>query len=279
MAGAMTIRTGIGGWVYPPWRGSFYPPGLTQSRELHYASRTLGSIEINGTFYGAQRPESFRRWREESPDDFVFALKAPRFATHRRDLAEAGATIERFLTGGVLELGPKLGPILWQLPPTKRFSAEEIGAFLALLPPEREGRALRHVIEAGHQSFAGEAFLALLRKFGIAAALVDSDRHPLIEERTADFIYARLRRSVAEEATGYAPAALDHWAARLTALADGHDGFAYVISGAKERAPAAAMALAERLAGTAQPGATRARQKTSASSSARQKTHRAPKAS
>ncbi len=243
----MTIRTGIGGWIYPPWRGSFYPPGLTPSRELHYAGRALGSVEINGTFYGAQRPESFRRWRDESPEDFVFALKAPRFATHRRDLAEAGATIERFLTGGVLALGPKLGPILWQLPPTKRFSAEEIGAFLALLPKERAGRALRHVIEAGHQSFAGEAFVALLRKFGVAAALVDSERHPHIEERTADFVYARLRRSVAEEETGYAPAA--------------------------------AMALAERLAGTAQPGAKSARQETSASSSARQKTRRAPKAS
>jgi uncharacterized protein YecE (DUF72 family) len=243
----VTIRVGIGGWVFAPWRGSFYPPGLPQAQELRHASRQLTSIEINGTFYGAQRPESFRRWREATPDDFVFSLKAPRFATHRRALAEASPSIERFFGSGVLELGAKLGPILWQLPPTKRFEAEDLAAFFGLLPRQLEGRAIRHVIEARHASFADPDFPALLRRFEVAVALVDSDRHPLFDEVTADFIYARLRRSAAEEPTGYNLAALDQWAARLSALADGRDGFVYFINGAKERAPAAAQALIERL--------------------------------
>ena len=243
----MTIRVGIGGWVYAPWRGSFYPEGLPQARELAHASRAVTSIEINGTFYGAQRPESFRRWRAETPEDFVFSLKAPRFATHRRVLAEAGPTIERFFATGVLELGPKLGPILWQFPPTKRFDAADFTAFLELLPRRHDGRALRHVLEIGHDSFADAAFAALLRRFEVAVALVDSERHPLIAEVTADFIYARLRRSEAGEATGYAPGALDGWATRLKDLAGKRDGFIYFINGAKERAPAAAQALLERL--------------------------------
>jgi uncharacterized protein YecE (DUF72 family) len=248
----MTIRVGIGGWVYAPWRGSFYPPGLPQARELAHASRAVTSIEINGTFYGAQRPDSFRRWRAETPEEFVFSLKAPRFATHRRVLAEAGPTIERFFATGVLELGPKLGPILWQFPPTKRFDPEDFAAFLALLPRRRDGRTFRHVLEIGHDSFADAAFAALLRRFEVAVALVDSERHPLITEVTADFIYARLRRSEAAEATGYAPAALDAWATRLRDLAGARDGFVYFINGAKERAPAAARALLERF-GAAPP--------------------------
>jgi uncharacterized protein YecE (DUF72 family) len=244
----MTIRVGIGGWVFAPWRGTFYPPGLPQARELQHASRQLTSIEINGTFYGAQRPSSFRRWHAETPEDFVFSLKAPRFATHRRALAEAGPSIERFFASGVLELGDKLGPILWQLPPTKRFEAEDLAAFLALLPRRLDGRALRHVLEIGHPSFADDAFPALLRDAGVAVALVDSERHPLVEAITADFVYARLRRSAAAQATGYRPAALDAWASRLRKLAGARDGFVYFINGAKERAPAAAQALIERLA-------------------------------
>ena len=244
----MTIRVGIGGWVFKPWRGSFYPKGLPQARELWHASRQLSSIEINGTFYGAQRPASFRRWREDTPEDFVFSLKGPRFATHRRVLAEAGPTVERFFATGVLELGAKLGPVLWQLPATKKFEREDLAAFLALLPRSGGGRALRHVIEAGHPSFVSDAFAALLREHGVAAALVDSERHPLLEAVTADFIYARLRRSEAAVPTGYPPKALDAWAKRLPALAEGRDGFVYFINGAKERAPAAAQALIERLA-------------------------------
>jgi uncharacterized protein YecE (DUF72 family) len=245
----MPIRVGIGGWVYPPWRGVFYPLGLAQARELGYASRRVTSIEINGTFYGAQKPESFRRWQADTPDGFVFALKGPRFATHRRALGEAGATVERFFASGVLELGAKLGPILWQLPPTTRFDKDNLAAFLALLPRQRDGQEIRHVIEASHPSFTDPAWLDLLRGFGIAAAIVDSERHPLLVEATADFFYCRLRRCQEGEATGYPPAALDGWAARCRDWAQsGRDGFVYFINGAKERAPAAAEAMIARLA-------------------------------
>jgi uncharacterized protein YecE (DUF72 family) len=251
--GGMPIRVGIGGWVYAPWRGVFYPPGLVQARELGYASRRVTSIEINGTFYGAQKPASFRRWHAETPDDFVFALKGPRFATHRRALGESGPTIERFFASGVFELGAKLGPLLWQLPATTRFDKDNLAAFLALLPRQHEGRQIRHVIEAGHASFADAAWPALLRDFGVAAAIVDSDRHLLLVEKTADFYYCRLRRCQAEEATGYESRALDDWAerCRLWAAEGGRDGFVYFINGAKERAPAAAEALIARLAAAA----------------------------
>src|SRR5437660_11481834 len=164
------IRVGIGGWVFAPWRGTFYPEGLTQARELSHASRHVTSIEINGTFYGSQKPSSFRRWRDETPDDFVFSVKGPRFATHRRVLAEAGASIERFFTSGVLELGAKLGPMLWQFPGTKRFEPEDFGAFLALLPASIEGGKLRHVVEVSHESFAAPAFIDLLRRHRTALA-------------------------------------------------------------------------------------------------------------
>ncbi|MGO8914596.1 MAG: DUF72 domain-containing protein [Stellaceae bacterium] len=248
----MSIRVGIGGWVYPPWRGTFYPPGLAQARELAYASGRVTSIEINGTFYGAQKPASFRRWQADTPEDFVFALKGPRYATHRRALGDAGASVERFLASGVLELGAKLGPILWQLPPTTRFDKDNLAAFLAVLPPQHGGRTIRHVIEGGHASFADDAYLALLRDFGVAAAIVDSDRHALLTDATADFFYARLRRSAPDEATGYPPAALDAWAERCRGwvAAGRRDGFVYFINGAKERAPAAAEALIARLAHT-----------------------------
>ena len=148
-AGSRTgrIRVGIGGWTYEPWRGPFYPAGLAHKRELEHASRHLTSIEVNGTFYGSQKPESFARWRAETPDDFVFALKGPRFATNRRVLAEAGESVARFYASGVLELGDKLGPVNWQLAPTKQFQAEDFAAFLALLPAEAGGRALRHAVE------------------------------------------------------------------------------------------------------------------------------------
>jgi uncharacterized protein YecE (DUF72 family) len=259
------IRVGIGGWVYAPWRGVFYPKGLPQARELAHASRQLTSIEINGTFYGSQKPESFRRWAEETPDDFVFSLKGPRFATHRRVLAEAGSSIERFLASGVLELKSKLGPILWQFAPTKTFEADDFAAFLALLPHRLDGRTLRHAVEVRHESFLSSAFVALLRKHAVAIATIDSDKHPLIADVTSDFVYARLQRTSEEVETGYTPAALDTWASRAQAWAKGgapkdlptigevprskvkRDIFIYMIAGAKERAPAAAMALIERV--------------------------------
>jgi uncharacterized protein YecE (DUF72 family) len=259
------IRVGIGGWVYEPWRGVFYPKGLPQARELAHASRHLTSIEINGTFYGSQKPESFRRWAEETPDDFVFSLKGPRYATHRRVLAEAASSIERFFASGVLELNSKLGPLLWQFAPTKSFDADDFAAFLALLPHRLDGRALRHAVEVRHESFLTPAFVELLRKHSVAVATVDSDKHPLIADVTSDFVYARLQRTSEKLKTGYTPGALDTWAGRAQTWAAGgapkdlptigeaprskakRDIFIYMIAGAKERAPAAAMALIERL--------------------------------
>jgi uncharacterized protein YecE (DUF72 family) len=259
------IRVGIGGWVYAPWRGVFYPKGLTQARELEHASRNVTSIEINGTFYGTQKPESFRRWAAETPDDFVFSLKAPRFATHRRVLAEAGPSIQRFFASGLSELKSKLGPILWQFPPTKAFDPDDFAAFLALLPKELDGHALRHAVEVRHASFLSPEFIALLRRHAVAVALIESDKHPLIADVTGDFVYARLQDTSEKLATGYPPAALDAWAKRAKTWAAGgipddpppiagpppkktkRDVFVYMISGAKLRAPAAAMALLERL--------------------------------
>jgi uncharacterized protein YecE (DUF72 family) len=259
------IRVGIGGWVYEPWRGTFYPKGLPQARELAHASRNLTSIEINGTFYRTQKPDSFRKWADETPDDFVFALKGPQFATNRRVLAEAGPSIERFFGSGMLELRSKLGPVLWQMAPTKRFEPDDFAAFLALLPQRMDGKPIRHAVEVRHQSFATPAFIELLRQFSVAVVLVDSAKHPLFADVTSDFVYARLQRTEGKVKTGYQPAALDAWAKRarqwesggvpdgLPALAPSapargpRDVFLYMISGAKVRAPAAAMALIERL--------------------------------
>jgi uncharacterized protein YecE (DUF72 family) len=259
------IRVGIGGWVFAPWRGEFYPKGLPQARELEHASRQLTSIEINGTFYRTQKPESFRKWANETPDDFVFSLKGPQFATNRRVLAEAGSSIERFFSSGVLELKSKLGPILWQMAPTKKFDPEDFAGFLALLPPKLDGKAIRHVVEVRHESFLVPAFIDLLRKFSVAVVLVESGKHPLIADVTSDFVYARLQGTSDKEKTGYPAKALDLWANRAQTWADGgapddlaiiggkapekakRDVFIYMISGAKVRAPAAAMALIERL--------------------------------
>ena len=243
------IRVGIGGWVFKPWRGTFYPRGLPQAQELNYASRHVTSIEINATFYRTQAPASFRRWRDETPDGFVFALKAPRLATHRRVLADGRSSVEWFIGSGILELGDKLGPILWQLPPFKRFDEKDIAAFLELLPAKADGRRLRHAIEAGHESFAAPAFLDLVRKHNAAAVMVDDDKRPTLRDVTADFVYARLRRSQAAEPAGYPPKDIDAWAKTFRSLADGgkRDCFVYFISGAKERAPAAAQALLKRL--------------------------------
>ena len=267
-----TIRVGVGGWTFAPWRGTFYPKNLVQARELEYASRKLTSIEINGTFYGSQKPASFRRWREETPEDFVFSVKGPRFATHRRELSGAGESIGRFFASGVLELGEKLGPVLWQFPGTKRFEPEDFANFLNLLPANLEGRRIRHVVEVSHASFAVPAFVELLREHGVALALIDSADRPQAFDLTADFVYARLRRSTEEEPAGYGKSALDRWAERFRTWAAGgepddlprihaksapagkaRECFVYFISGAKVRAPAAAQALIERLARSPSP--------------------------
>jgi uncharacterized protein YecE (DUF72 family) len=241
------IRVGIGGWVYPPWRGVFYPAALPQARELYFASRQLTTIEINGTFYGAQKPASFRRWHDETPDDFVFSLKGPRFATHRPDLAGAGSTIDRFLTSGILELRDKLGPILWQFPPNMPVDEGAFGAFIELLPDRIDGHSLRHVVELRRPKIPADRAVDLLRRRGVALVFGDNQPDPQI---TSDFVYAHLRGCKLEEPTGYPPNALDSWARRLQQRSPPEtcDCFVYFISGDKVRAPAAAQALLERLA-------------------------------
>ena len=253
------IRAGIGGWTFEPWRGTFYPPDLRQAGELGFASRQVTSIEINGTFYRTQTPASFRKWADESPDDFVFSVKGPRYAVGRTRLAESGPSIERFLTSGVTELGAKLGPVLWQFGPTKKFVEEDFAAFLALLPPEVEGRPIRHVVEVRHESFCTPAFIYLLRARRIPVVYADSEKYPAIADVTGDFVYARLQRTVEAEATGYPVGELERWAERFRIWSGGgapndlptcapgavagaqpRPCFVYFISGAKVRAPAAA---------------------------------------
>jgi uncharacterized protein YecE (DUF72 family) len=243
------IRIGIGGWNYKPWRGAFYPQGLVQARELEYASNKLSSIEINSTFYGSQKPASFEKWRAATPKDFKFSVKAPRFATHRSMLAETGDSIDRFFSSGVLLLREKLGPINWQLGPTKRFDAAEMEAFLALLPAKLEGRSVRHAIEVRHVSFAVPEFTTLARKYGVATVLAADSDYPEIEDVAAPFVYVRVMGTTAKWKPGYSRHALEAWAERAkTWKAGGRDVFLYFIGGCKVRNPAAAMALIERMA-------------------------------
>ena len=246
------IRVGIGGWTFAPWRGPFYPAGLRQVDELAYASTHLTAIEINGTFYGSQKPASFQKWHDETPDGFVFSVKGPRFAVNRRVLGEAGESIERFVSGGVDRLGEKLGPILWQFAATKQFDREDFARFVALLPAKLGERRLRHALEVRHASFRDPVFLDLARDHGCAAVFADAEKYPTPlaaeDPPTADFVYARLQRCADDVPTGYPPAALDDWAdvARRWGQA-GRDVFVFFISGAKVRAPAAATALIARL--------------------------------
>ena len=246
MSEAPKIRVGIGGWVFPPWRGVFYPAGLPQARELSYASSRLTTIEINGTFYGAQKPASFHRWYDETPEDFVFSLKGPRLATHRADLAGAGPTFDRFFSSGVLELRDKLGPILWQFPPNPPVDEGAFAAFIELLPPSVDGRALHHAVELLGRKAASASLIDLLRRHKVALVAGDN---PSDLEPTAEFVYTHLRRCTEEEPAGYPPEALDAWAERLRKQSAQHacNCFVYFISGAKVRAPAAAQALLERL--------------------------------
>jgi uncharacterized protein YecE (DUF72 family) len=256
------IYVGIGGWTFAPWRGVFYPTGLAHAKELAYASGRLTSIEVNGTFYRTQTPATFRKWASEVPAAFVFSLKGPRFATNRRVLKEAGDSIKRFLDSGVTELGDRLGPLLWQFAPTKKFDAADFGGFLELLPDKFDGRALRHVIEVRHDSFRTAEFVALLRKFAMPTVFTDHAKYPNIADVTGDFVYARLQRGQDKIATAYPPKEISGWAARLKCWADGkepvdlprvqpapkgksapRDVFAYVIHEGKIRAPAGAMAL------------------------------------
>jgi uncharacterized protein YecE (DUF72 family) len=241
------IFVGVGGWNFAPWRGSFYPKGLTQARELEYSSSKLTSIEINSTFYGLQKPATFRKWHDATPDGFVFSVKAPRFVTNRGALASGAASIKRFLGSGVLELGAKLGPINWQLAPEKMFDAKDLAEFLALLPRKLDGRALRHAIEVRHESFDCEEFVALAREAQVAVVEAGDSVHPRIQARTAAFSYLRVMGAKASAPKGYTPAALARWREHVKTLSRGGDVFFYFISGAKERNPQAAMALLEGL--------------------------------
>ena len=264
-------RIGISGWTYPPWRGVFYPDGLPHRRELEFASRQVGSIEINGTFYALQRPESFRAWAEATPDRFVFSVKGGRFITHLKKLRDVDTALANFFASGVLALGPKLGPLLWQLPPNFGYDAERIEAFLSLLPrttttaaelaarhDERvddrawvttdADRPVRHAIEVRHASYETPSFLALLRAQGVAAVTADTaGKWPMIEEQTAGFSYVRLHGAEELYTSGYSDEGLDAWAAKVRAWGQDRDVFVYFDNDVKVHAPFDAMGLMRRL--------------------------------
>jgi uncharacterized protein YecE (DUF72 family) len=242
-----TIRVGIGGWTFEPWRGVFYPDGLSQKKELEFASRALTSIEINGTYYSTFKPDSWRKWRDETPDGFVFSVKASRFCTNRKILSEAGESIAKFLGQGLTELGPKLGPINWQFMATKKFDPADFGAFLALLPREKDGVALRHAVEVRNPSFVTEEFYDLARRRQVAIVCARDEEFPEIDQSTADFTYARLMASREDIEDGVTEGELTEFARRTKAWAERGDVFAYFISGAKVRNPAAARALIRKL--------------------------------
>jgi uncharacterized protein YecE (DUF72 family) len=259
------IRIGIGGWTFEPWRGTFYPDNLAQKRELEYASSKLTSIEVNGTYYGSQKPESFAKWHDETPEEFVFSLKGPRFATNRRVLAEAGSSVEKFLDSGITELKSKLGPINWQFMATKKFDPDDFAAFLKLLPKSIGGLKLRHAVEVRHDSFKSPDFIALAREHEVAVIISADSDYTQIADVTAPFVYLRIMGTTETEKLGYSPKALDAWAKRAQLFAEGgqpddletvtkpakkgtsRDVYLYVISGFKERNPAAAMSLIERV--------------------------------
>ncbi|MCQ8782494.1 DUF72 domain-containing protein [Mangrovibrevibacter kandeliae] len=268
------IRAGIGGWTFEPWRGVFYPEKLKHALELEYAAQRLTAIEVNGTYYGTQKPASFAKWAKETPEGFVFTLKGNRFVTNRKVLGEAGESMQRFLGSGLVELGDKLGPILWQFAPTKKFDVEDFGAFLALLPEKQDGLRLRHALEVRHPSFVDPAFVALARKHRVAVVYAEHHDYPEIADLTADFVYARLQKGEDTIPTAYPPEALDRWAARVAEWAAGRapedlplaapdapapvqarDVFAFFIHEGKVRAPHAAMALIERLKAIGAPAA------------------------
>jgi uncharacterized protein YecE (DUF72 family) len=260
------VYVGVGGWLYPPWRGTFYPKGLKQADELAFAASKLTSIEINATHYKLQSPASFRKWADATSVGFKFSVKGPRLVTNSKALAETGNFVQRFIGSGLTELGEKLGPVLWQFPPFKRFDADDLGKFLDLLPRELDGQKLDHVIEARHTSFATPDFVKLLRDTGAGAVYTDAETWPNIPDTTGDVVYARLQRGDDKLEAAYPPAELDAWAKRAKAWVQGnapedlplvgasyagtapHDVFVYFIHEGKLRAPAAAIALIERLA-------------------------------
>ncbi|MBP2564914.1 DUF72 domain-containing protein [Agrobacterium tumefaciens] len=262
MSTSGTIRTGIGGWTFEPWEGTFYPEKLPKKRQLEHASRQLTAIEVNGTYYSSQKPETFAKWASEVPEDFVFSLKASRFVTNRRVLAEAGESMMKFLTQGLTELGSHLGPILWQFAPTKKFDAEDFGAFLSLLPEKQDGIRLRHVVEVRNPTFQVPEFIDLLAKHKVAVVCADHHDYPMLPDVTADFVYCRLQKGEDDIKTCYPKKEIDHWAERVKTYAKGgvpddlpliaperkvemtpRDVFAFFITGGKVNAPNGAQEL------------------------------------
>jgi uncharacterized protein YecE (DUF72 family) len=265
-AAAARIRVGIGGWNFALWRNNFYPEKWPQKRELEYASGKLTAIEVNSTFYRPQTPATYANWRAQTPDGFVFSLKAPGFATQTTALENAAKAIKRFVFAGLAELGDRLGPISWQFAANRAFTRDYFAGFLDLLPAELNGNPLRHVLEVRHESFVSAGYLALMRERNLPSVFTDSTEYPSFADLTGDFVYARLMRSESSVATGYSADALDAWAQRAQFWANGEqppdlprvesspkiakkprDVFIYFISAAKERNPAAAMALIERI--------------------------------
>lgn len=242
------IRIGVGGWTFPPWRGSFYPPDLPQKRELEYASRQFGAIEINATFYGRQSPKSWAGWAEQVPDGFEFAIKGSRYCVTRPKLADAEEGLGVYFAQGMAALGSKLGPVLWMLAARRQFDREDIAAFFKLLPKQLSGIRLRHAIEPRHESFRDDKFFDLCREHDVAVVFGDDDEFPCIDADTASFAYARLQRMREDVPTGYDDAALDRFAAKARNWRkQGRDSYMFLINGAKIRAPSAALALQERL--------------------------------
>jgi uncharacterized protein YecE (DUF72 family) len=307
MARAGTVRIGISGWTYPPWRGVFYPKGVPRKRELEYAATQFDTLEINGTFYGMQRPDAFADWADQVPDDFVFAVKGSRYITHMMRLRDAETPLANFIASGLLRLGPKLGPVLWQFPPNFRFDAEKIETFLKLLPHDTEAaarlgrkhddrlkapawlkvdakRKLRHACEIRNDTFCSTEFIELLRRYDVALVCADTVEWPLLMDVTSDFVYCRLHGSQELYASGYDDEALDVWADRVVAWVNGdelkdakridgkarrqpRDVFVYFDNDAKVRAPFDAKGLMERVAKLL--GATRSRSPTSPDRAAR----------
>lgn len=262
MSKSGTIRTGIGGWTFEPWEGTFYPDKLTKKRQLEHASRQLTAIEVNGTYYGSQKPETFAKWASEVPDGFIFSLKASRFVTNRKVLAEAGESITKFLTQGLTELGDHLGPILWQFAPTKKFEPDDFAAFLALLPEKQDGLTLQHVVEVRNPSFQVPEFIELLAKHNVAVVCADHHDYPMLPDVTADFVYCRLQKGEDDIATCYTEKDVKAWGERAKTYADGgvpddlpliapdrkadkkaRDVFAFFITGGKVNAPNGARLL------------------------------------
>lgn len=262
------IRAGMGGWTFEPWDTSFYPEKLAKAKQLQHASRQVPTIEVNGTYYSSFKEPTFVKWASEAPDDFVFALKGNRFVTNRRILGEAGESMMRFLGSGVAALGEKLGPILWQFAPTKKFDADDFGAFLRLLPEKQDGVKLRHAVEVRHDSFVVPEFAALCRRHGVTIVYADHAKYPAIADVTGDFVYARLQTGSDDNPDCYTEKGLDDWAKRLKVWAEGkvpgdlrradpateapvkpRDVFAYFITEGKSRAPHGAIAMMKRVGG------------------------------